>query len=330
MPTYRITKSFVDRAKGPTSDSSSKQKLYFDSTLRGFGLRVTSNGAKSYIIQYRNVDGRERRSTIGKHGQLTPDKARRIALTKLGEVAEGFDPAEEKLMVRRAPSMRDLSEDYLSRHAIPYKRPNSIRDDMAYLNGVVIPKIGHLKVKAVSQRDIEDIVQSLKKTPYKSNRVRALLSKMFTLSIQWKWRTDNPVIGVAKLQEHRRERWLSQEEIERLVGVLSRQENQVAANAVLLMLLTGARRGEVLGATWDQIDIRRGVWTKPAHFTKQKRTEHTPLSSAAIVLLRKVRKEATEPSQYIFPGASQDKPIKDIKIFWTKVRDENAGAILHH
>ena len=101
---------------------------------------------------------------------------------------------------------------------------------------------------------------------------------MFSLAIRWGWRTDNPAKGVEKYHEERRTRWLSDDELRRLTGALDTHANQSAANAIRLQLLTGARIGEVLTATWEDFDLVRGLWTKPSHHTKQKRTEHLQLT----------------------------------------------------
>ncbi|MCH8854118.1 MAG: site-specific integrase, partial [Planctomycetes bacterium] len=105
-----------------------------------------------------------------------------------------------------------------------------------------------------------------------------------------------------------------------LVAVLARQPNQQAANIVRLLILTGARKSEVMGATWDQFDLERGVWTKPAHTTKQKRTEHIPLSGQAVALLRDMRIIANDKSHFAFPGKAPGKPVMGIKKFWEEVR----------
>ena len=318
----KLTKRFVDNAEGPSPDTRTGYKIHWDDDLSGFGLQVTAKGAKSYVIQYRTSDGRSRRLAIGKHGKLTPDEARKLAKLKLSDVLFGLDPAKAKKDSREAPSVADLAEDYLERHAIPNKRPVSVRDDRVMLEKIVVPQIGSQKVSNISQRDIEPIITGMAATPYRANRVRALLSKMFNLAINWQWRVDNPVRGIAKFPEHPRDRWLSEDELGRLNAVLANHPNERAAQAVTLLLLTGARRSEVFRATWDQFDLTSGVWTKPAHFTKQKRTEHTPLSAQAVDLLSAIRTNADHDSPYVFPGNAEGKPLHDIKGFWHKVCQE--------
>jgi integrase len=107
--------------------------------------------------------------------------------------------------------------------------------------------------------------------------------------------------------------------LKRLLTALDEHPNQVAANAIRLQLLTGARIGEVLSARWENFDFDRGVWTKPSHHTKQKRTEHLPLSASALALLRGIREGAGDNSAFLFPGRKPDKPIADLKRFWKSV-----------
>jgi integrase len=116
--------------------------------------------------------------------------------------------------------------------------------------------------------------------PTRANRAAALMSKMFSLvATRWEMRTDNPVKGLERDPEEKRNRYLAGDELRRLTDALAGHPNQAAANAVQLLLLTGARRGEVLGATWDQFDLEEGVWTKAASFTKQKKLHRVPLSA---------------------------------------------------
>ena len=258
--------------------------------------------------------------TIGRHGVLTAEEARKIARQTLGSVSQGKDPAEDRKTRRQAPTMKMLCDDYLERHARPNKRPKSVHDDITMIEGVILPKLGSKKVANVTRRDIETILHGMRETPYKANRVRALLSKMFSLAFAWSWRSDNPVTGIEKFQEQKRERWLQEDELKRLSDVLNAHPNQKCAAIIRLLLLTGARKSEVLNLTWDQIDLKRGVWTKPAHTTKQKRTEHVPLSAEALTVLQEVSEQPWFDAVHVFPGVIAGKPVHCIKKFWSDVR----------
>jgi len=202
-------------------------------------------------------------------------------------------------------NLHDLAKDFLDRYAKAHKRASSIRNDRQMLEKIVLPKIGSIRVRAVTRRDIETVHHGLKETPYRANRVLALLSKMFNLATEWEWRADNPAKGIPRYPEDRRETWLTAEQVDALLEALGNYSNESAANAIRLLILTGAREGEVLSATWDQFDLKRGIWTKPSHHTKQKKIEHTPLSKTALQLLQ--RMNASRTSAALFPSRHNGK-----------------------
>jgi len=316
MPSRKLTKSSVESLPASEIDL-----IYWDTLLPGFGVRVKPNGTRSYVVQYRNRQtGRSRRKTVGRHGPLmTFSQAKDIAKGLLSDVVRGQDPVAEGKAYKEAPSVKDLADQYLTSHAIPKKRPASVKNDEAALRRFILPKLGTRKVPEVTGRYIQQLHSGLRMTPYLANRTLALLSTMFELSVRWGWRPSNPAKGIAKFHEEKRDRWLSDEELARLLAALDDHPNQPAANAIRLQLLTGARIGEVLSARWDDIDLERGVWTKPSHHTKQKRTEHLPLSGSALGLLRNIRKGVDERSTFLFPGRNPEKPIADLKRFWKSV-----------
>ncbi len=170
---------------------------------------------------------------------------------------------------------------------------------------LIKPALGNRRLKAIGKRDIETLHASLKATPYQANRALALLSKIFNFAIEGKLITENPVKGVNKFVEEKRENWLSVEQIQKFREALDTYKDQSAANCLRLLLLTGSRAGEALRAEWREFDLTRGVWTKPSHHTKQKKTEHVPLSAPAIELLKGMKpKNATGP---LFPGRDTKK-----------------------
>lgn len=317
MAERRLTKSNVDKltAVGGTDF------IVWDTELRGFGVRVKPSGAKSYVIQYRTRDsGRSRRKTIGRHGPLMSlPQARLIARSLLGDAARGRDPVGEQRSRREAPTVAALAERYVEEHALPKKRTGSIRNDRGILQKHILPRLGRMKVQDVEPADIQRLHNALRETPYQANRTIALLSKMFNLSVRWGLRSDNPAEGIEKFHEEARHRWLSDIELKRLTAALDNHPDQVAADAIRLQLLTGARIGEVLGSTWIDFDLDRGVWTKSSHHTKQKRTEHVPLSSAATELLKAAKANRGALSAFVFPGRSPEAPRKDLKSFWRSV-----------
>jgi integrase len=323
MIAEKLSKTVIERIKAADQDV-----FVWDNTLPGFGVRVKPSGVRSYIIQYRNRNtSTSRRLTIGQHGPLlTLDQAKKQERAMLADAMRGEDPVEIRKTARRAPSIADLAVDYLERHAVPKKRPKSVRDDRAMLDNIILPKLGAKKVDAIGRRDVEAIQVGMKDRPYQANRVLSLLSKMFNLAIEWKWRPDNPAKGIERYQEQKRERWLSDEELRHLCAVLDEHPNTRAANAVRLQLLTGARLGEVLTSRKEDFDLHRGIWTKPSHQTKQKRTEHLPLSAQALILVTLIIETSDAGSPFLFPGNKPGQPLHEIKKFWSVVLRE-AGIV---
>ncbi len=308
-PKEKLTERTIKGLKVPTEGN----RIHYDKEIPGFGVRITSNGAISFVLNYR-IHGRERRYTIGRHPEMNASASRAKALELRQQIQKGEDPLSARVNERAAPTVGDLAADYLKQYAEIHKRLSSIRGDKYMLQAVILPKLARLKVDAVERRDIESLHNSFKATPYRANRILSLLSKMFSLAVEWKWRTDNPVRGIPRYLEDKRERWLSTEELRRMLKALEGHPDQVSANAVRLLTLTGSRKTEVLAATWDHFDLERAVWTKPSHHTKQKRPEHVPLGSTTTRLLLSMKRKSE--GEYLFPGRVQGEPLKDLKIFW--------------
>lgn len=321
----KLTKRFVESL----SSENKGELLVWDTEIKGFGVRVFATGRKTYFVQYRNEGGSTRRKKIGVHGSITADQAREEAKKLLGGVAKGEDPSKEAKEARLRPAFGKLANDYMELYATANKRPQSSREDQRMIDQILFKRFEFRKVDEITARDIQLLHHELRETPYVANRVRSLLSKMFNIAIQWGWRTTNPTQGVTRYQEQKRTRWLNNTELQELSLVLDKYANQSVADIIRLLLLTGARSHEVFTATWDQFDLEKGVWTKPAHTTKQKKMEHLPISSQVIALLKEIQKTAEGP--YLFPGKIPGSPITDIKKAWITIskRAGISGVRIH-
>ena len=293
-------------------------KVYYDSEVKGFGLRVTAAGAKSFIYNYR-INGRERRYTIGTYGrdQWTLLAARKRAGELRRMVDNGEDPLGKRVEARTAPTVADMCKRFEEDH-LPKLRPSSQREYKAIIETYVLPALKHHKVGAVEFTDIDDLHRKISKTaPYRANRTVAVLSKMFSLATRWwpKLNIVHPARGIERNQEEKRHRYLSSDELARLTKTLADYEDQQAANIIRLLLLTGARRGEVQSMKWDDLDLESGVWTKPGATTKQKTEHRIPLSIPACRLLKVL---AGEDAVYVFPGRAKGHRV-EIKDDWAAV-----------
>lgn len=240
----KLTKCVVENAE----PDSTKRTFLWDTEVTGFSVRIYPTGKKTYFLQYRNQDNVTKKIKLGVHGAITTELAREKAVNLSLSINSGEDPSV-KMASPQNHSMNELGEMYLNLHAKVKKKPACFKEDEGFLKDIILKRYGHLNVEAISALDLQKLQSDLEKTPYKANRVRALLSKMFNLAIQWGWRSDNPIKGVEKYQEHQRHRWLSDEELQKLWSVLDTYSNQSVANAIHLLLFTGSRRNEVLHAT---------------------------------------------------------------------------------
>ena len=296
----RLTDIEIKRLASPKRDN----RTTFDDAVKGFGIRITPTGARTFILAYRRKsDGKQRRYSIGAFGAWTTTQAREEAKRLKRVVDGGGDPAGEREDSRAAPNMADLCRRF-EQDYIPRNRPTTQRVYKQQIAADIMPEFSEAKVAAVSHADVDAWHHRLsKRAPTHANRALAVLSKMLSLAVRWGMRTDNPCRGVERNQERKRNRYLSGAELARLSKSLAELPDQGAANAVRLLLLTGARRGELLAARWDDFDLKRAVWTKPGATTKQKTEHRVPLSAAACQLLAEMQGQAGDDAGgYLFPA----------------------------
>ncbi len=308
-----------------------KHKIYWDDKIIGFGLRITNNNSKSFVLRY-VINGRERKYTVGTYPELSTTAAREIVTKLKGEIIKGVDPLEVKQANYKAPTFKDLSVEYL-KLSQSTKRTATVLEYKSMTNKYLLPNFSNRKLNSITKKDLEKLHSSLKEVPYRANRILQLLSSMFNLAISWNWLDKNPVKDIKKFKEDKRHRFLSDSEIAKLIEALNQQKSQASVNIIKLILLTGSRKGEVFSARWQDFDFESGVWIKPASLTKQNKTSYIPLNKEALKILADMRKNivkdddlknATEDQiisnqTYLFYNPKTKSHIVDIKKFWQKI-----------
>jgi integrase len=309
--TDRLVRSLVPPERG--------NRVTYDSEVRGFGVRITAAGAIAFVVNYRRrSDAVERRYTIGSHPDWGVAAAREKARELKRYVDGGGDPVGDHVVEREAPTVADLCERFIEEH-VAKQRPHTQRDYRAIIDTDILPVLGRAKVAAVDFTQIERLHHKVTlRAPVRANRVLATLSKMFNLAIRWRMRETNPCKGVTRNQEHHRRRYLSADEQARLVKALAEFPHRSTADAIRLLLLTGARRGEVLNATWNQFDLVSSTWSKPPAGTKQKEHHQVPLSAPTRALLVRLREQA-EGSPLVFPGRDGKQAKQNITHSWALI-----------
>jgi len=277
----KLTKRSIDAIKRDEADV-----VYWDPELRGFGLRVKPSGSKSFLIQYRNRQGRSRRLTVGQYGRMTPDEARREARRLLSEVERGFDPAEQLLQERNAITVADLCNEYLAkaeaaliigRKGSP-KKASTLEVDRGRIARHIIPLLGKKPLKDLTSADVKRFLEAVMSGKTAANiktkprglarvtggataavRAVGLLGGMLTYAKEVGYIEHNPARGIRKPADKRRSFRLALKGYRDLGRALEDAERQgehwQAIAAIQLLAVTGCRRAEILNLKWSEVDF---------------------------------------------------------------------------
>ncbi|MFA6220501.1 MAG: site-specific integrase [Erythrobacter sp.] len=329
----KLTKKTVDSMAIPAKG----QAFLWDDELRGFGIRAIPSGLKVFVLQYRNEEGRSRRIVLGRFGVLTVEQARKQALMKLGAVAGGADPAEERAQSRAAITIREVCNWYLEnaeagiilgRKHRPIKA-STLAMDRSRIETHIVPLIGTRQVRALRIADIEkmqmDIVAGKTARPRKSGkrggkaaggpgvagRAVSTLQSLLSHALRYDIVENNPAAGVRKIAGKPRTRRLSAAEIRALgeaIEIAERNEkNPTGIAAVRMLLLTGYRISEVTGMERSWLHADRGY----VHFPDTKTDGQVrPIGQAAIQLLRSLPEKRGLP--LFFPSDFVDRPYSGV------------------
>ena len=310
----RITKRSVDAVKAGGTDT-----VYWDGELTGFGLRVRRSGRKSYVVQTR-IAGKLCWFTIGPHGPLNPDQARARALEILACAKKGIDPRDVAAQREAEPSMADLGRRFLEEYVPVHCKPSTREEYRRSVKLFVDPVIGELRVPEVQRKDIAALHHGLRDKPYQANRTLGVLSKMFSLAEVWGWRPDgtNPCRHVKRYKEHKRERFLSPEETERLGQVLREAEEEMpsAVAAFRLLLLTGCRMSEIReDLRWDY--VKDDCIELPDAKTGGR---VVPLGPEARAVLSAIPRDEDNP--WVISGRLPGSHLTDLQRPWRRIRKQ--------
>ena len=317
MPKLDLTQAFVKKTKVPESLNSID---HYDERMPGLLLKVLPSGRKTCYIRYKNPKKVNCQRKIGNAEILSLSQARALARRKLAEVAMGEDPFKDAPL-NLSPSLEAFAENDYIPYVKTYKK--SWEMDISRIRNHLLPYFGTMRMKDIEKRDVVQLIND-ELPDYKPgsiNRVIILLRYMFNLAIKWEIEGvfRNPTAGIPLLKENNQvERFLSAEEAKALLIAIKASKNPMLQHIVSMLILTGARKREVLDAKWEDFDMERTSWRIPN--TKAGKARIVPLSDTATALLTKLRKKKRSP--YAFANPITLKPYKSIYYSWHTARKE--------
>jgi integrase len=284
MPVLTLT----DRTVQSLKPTPKRQVEYWDAGRSGFGLRVSPNGSKTWVLRYRH-NTVERRLKLGTYPAMKLADARRLADETKIAVDKGGDPFADRTREKTAKTFKDLAVEYIERHAKPKKK--TWREDQRVLDTELLPKWRRLRPVEIKRADVRERIEVVadRGSPTQANRELALIRKIFNFAIERDWLEYNPCHMVKRPGKERpRDRVLTPDEIRRFWAATEVEPPPIRA-AFRLRLLTAQRGGEILNMRWRDVDIETRWWVIPGEFAKNGLSHRVPLNAQAVSILEELR-----------------------------------------
>ena len=296
-----------------------KDTVFWDKELTGFGVRVYPTGSKVYIAQARGPEG-PRRVTVGRHGVIHSEEARRRAALLIARIKAGG----EAVPVRSAggPTVAELAGRYMAEHVEVRCKPRTAAAVRAALRAHILPALGKMPLASLERSQVAALHRGLHETPAAANAALRVLSSMFEAAGDWGLAPEgtNPCRGIAQYPRRRRERFLTGAEFERLGLALDALEAEGGASAcavaaIRLLMLTGCRKSEILSLRWEDVALGESELRLADSKTGAR---VVPLSPAAVELLAALPRLHGNP--WVVPGRKPGARLSGLDHAWRKVR----------
>jgi len=308
-------------------------------------LQVAKNGAKTWIFRFM-LDGKRRDMGLGGIDTVRLAEAREEARRCRLLVRDGIDPIEDRIAVRLAArtasaktlTFRQCAEAYIQSHEAGWSNPKHIAQWSSTLSTYAYPVFGSLPVQSVDTSQVMMVLEPIWATKNETaSRVRGRIENILDWArtreyrtgenpARWKGHLDHLLPARSKVQKVTHHAALPYDQMGTFMAAL-RAETGVSARAFEFAILTAARTGEALGATWNEIDTEKRIWIIPAERMKAEREHRVPLSTAAIAVLKGMTDMRC--GDYVFPGAKEKRPLSDMALLMTLRRMKREDITPH-
>lgn len=314
MTRVSLTKKFIDQIEAQT-----KVQVFHDAKVTGLQLRVSSTGRKTFYLYFRTKRGKQKRPKLGDYGILTVEQARNTARAMLGEISKGNDPTERHRV--NDLTLINFFEVFDKNHISKHVKSSTAKTYHSLFKSVIAPSLGMQLLDDITRSHVEEMVAQNDNRRTTANHALVLLRLILDKAQQWEFMSSmrNPCANVTKFKTQAKERFLSENEIARLVATLDQFEAaslapKNAITIVRLLMMTGCRKNEITRLRWDELFLEEGVLKLKDSKTGKK---EVTLSDDANQILAAA---APNESDYIFPGKDGIEPIQGLQKIWHRIR----------
>ena len=312
-----FTKTIIDALSKP---ESGKRDTYHDIKTLGLQLRVTTSGIKTFSVYRRIKGGNPERVTLGRYPDMTIEQARKSAAEINQHIISGKNPADRLREAKREMTLSDLFQEYMERRAAFNRRPDKPKATFR----LYLSDWNARKLSTIRHEEVDRLHKKIGRSngQVTANIVLKLLHVMFNKAInEWRiWKGENPAHGIAKFPEQSRDRFLQSDELPRFFQSVAEEENKTIRDYVLISLLTGARKSNVLAMRWQDINFERAEWR--IEETKNGTPQTVALSLEAIEILQ--NRKPSNDAVFVFPGSGKTGHLMEPKKGWKRIL-ERAG-----
>jgi len=317
MAKKALSQDFMD---GIVCPDGLKRLIYFDTICRGLVFEVRQSGGKTYYLRYTDKYGKPRQPKLGNYEDLTLSQVRGELARIRNLMALGQNPFADKVIAKLTPTF----EEHIAQKHLPYIQSykRSWETDVSVLKNHLLPAFGKMHLDEIKREHVVQMVKdrlALGAAPGTANRQLILLRYIYNCAIKWEIPgvTVNPTKGIPLLEENnKKERYLSVEETQRLYNAVLRSENTMLKYIIPMLILTGARKREVLDAKWQDFDLEQKRWRIP--MTKSGKPRYVPLSEGALGILITVPR--IQDCDYVFANPDTAKPYVSVFHSWDTAR----------